>query len=238
VVVGGARVPVPFPVTCWFEAGGLDLGRYHGGHRAAGDVRMFLLHWDGCLSSRQCYHVLLERELSVQFLVDWDGTIYQCADALAWCFHGGPANRYSVGVEICNPVRPERAVHQDVRVERPVVEEREPHSGRPVRLLGFTAAQRAAVRNLTGWFCAHFGVPRRAPCLLPMKQLDGTADPAEVATTVVGGLVEGDFAGLAGHFHASANKVDPGFSLWPVVLGEHPEGLVPTGGNPGPREGA
>ena len=41
---------------------------------------MFVAHWDVCLSSKSCFNVLKKRKLSVHFLIDNDGTIYQTLD--------------------------------------------------------------------------------------------------------------------------------------------------------------
>ena len=219
IVADGQRVPCPFPVTTWDEPGGMDLRAYHGPHRLRQAVRMLMLHWDGCLTSRQCYHVLLERELSVQFLLDADGMLYQCADLLAWCYHGGPSvNQWSVGVEICNPVMLDRQVHDPYGNERPVVEELEAHTNGRVRRLGFTAAQHATVARLAGWLNDQLGIPLQAP-RAGFGGTMATLNPADVDTGVVQAVVDGSFRGIVGHFHASDNKIDPGFSLWPTVIG-------------------
>ena len=41
---------------------------------------MFVVHWDVCLSSRSCFNILQNRGLSVHFLIDNDGTIFQIMD--------------------------------------------------------------------------------------------------------------------------------------------------------------
>ena len=44
-------------------------------------VRQFVIHHDGCMDSRSCFQVLHnERGLSVHFLIDNDGTIFQTLD--------------------------------------------------------------------------------------------------------------------------------------------------------------
>ena len=66
-------------------------------------VTQFVLHYDVCASSRRCFEVLQDmRGLSVHFLLDVDGTIYQTCDLRETCWHASQANGRSVGVEIAN----------------------------------------------------------------------------------------------------------------------------------------
>ncbi|HYG35723.1 MAG TPA: peptidoglycan recognition family protein, partial [Clostridia bacterium] len=66
-------------------------------------VDQFVLHYDACGTSRQCFKVLHDvRNLSVHFLLDVDGTIYQTLDLKERAWHAGNANSRSVGVEIAN----------------------------------------------------------------------------------------------------------------------------------------
>ena len=69
---------------------------------------MFMAHWDVCLSSHSCYKVLLKRKLSVHFLIDNDGTIYQTMDTNHVAYHAGSrkVNNASIGVEISNAYYP------------------------------------------------------------------------------------------------------------------------------------
>lgn len=98
---GAAEPPLNAPLTPdQFEqvrAGGwdLDLLRDH--------VDQFVLHYDVCGVSRQCFRVLHDmRGLSVQFMLDIDGTIYQTMDAKERAWHASSANDRSIGVEIAH----------------------------------------------------------------------------------------------------------------------------------------
>jgi hypothetical protein len=69
----------------------------------AEQVDLFVLHYDACGTSRVCFRVLQdERKLSVHFLLDLDGTIYQTLDLCEQAWHARAANPRSVGVEIAN----------------------------------------------------------------------------------------------------------------------------------------
>ena len=66
-------------------------------------LRQFVVHHDGCKDSRMCFQVLHnERGLSVHFLIDNDGTIYQTLDLVDCGFQAAGVNEISVGVELAN----------------------------------------------------------------------------------------------------------------------------------------
>lgn len=65
-------------------------------------VDQFVLHFDACGTSRECFNVLQRRRLSVHFMCDLDGTIYQTLDLKEEAYHATIANARSVGVEIAN----------------------------------------------------------------------------------------------------------------------------------------
>jgi hypothetical protein len=66
-------------------------------------VDQLVLHYDVCGLSRTCFKVLHDRrELSVHFLLDVDGTLYQTMDLADTAWHARQANARSVGVEIAS----------------------------------------------------------------------------------------------------------------------------------------
>ena len=66
-------------------------------------VDQFVIHFDDCGTSRTCFMVLQdERDLSVHFMLDLDGTIYQTLDLKERAWHATTSNDRSVGVEIAN----------------------------------------------------------------------------------------------------------------------------------------
>jgi N-acetyl-anhydromuramyl-L-alanine amidase AmpD len=60
------------------------------------------LHFDVCGLSRTCFKILQERKLSVHFLLDLDGTLYQTLDLRDTAWHATKANDRSIGVEIAH----------------------------------------------------------------------------------------------------------------------------------------
>jgi len=67
-------------------------------------VDQFVYHYDACGTSQRCFRVLQDiRGLSVHFMLDLDGTIYQTLDLKERAWHANDANCRCVGVEIANP---------------------------------------------------------------------------------------------------------------------------------------
>src|SRR5512141_176017 len=66
-------------------------------------IKQFVVHHDGCNTSDMCFSVVQnERGLSVHFLIDNDGTIYQTIDLGLMAYHASEWNVASIGIEMCN----------------------------------------------------------------------------------------------------------------------------------------
>src|SRR5438874_11880859 len=65
-------------------------------------VDQFVIHYSVEGTSRLTFDKLVERHLSVQFMLDLDGTIYQAMDLQEEAPHATKANGRSVGIEIAN----------------------------------------------------------------------------------------------------------------------------------------
>ncbi|HTI70078.1 MAG TPA: N-acetylmuramoyl-L-alanine amidase [Candidatus Limnocylindria bacterium] len=66
-------------------------------------VDQFVLHYDASGLSSRCFRILHdERGLSVHFMLDVDGTIYQTLDLKERAWHATTSNSRSIGIEIAN----------------------------------------------------------------------------------------------------------------------------------------
>lgn len=66
-------------------------------------VDQFVIHYDVDALSRNCFRTLHDvRTLSVQFMLDIDGTIYQTLDCKERAWQASQANTRSIGIEIAN----------------------------------------------------------------------------------------------------------------------------------------
>jgi N-acetylmuramoyl-L-alanine amidase len=199
-----------------------------------------VIHYDAVGSAERCFRALHDnRGLSVHFLLDLDGTIYQTLDLREKAFHARDANDWSVGVEIANigghstpkllqewygrdeegDVRnlfPERArLGRQLRrdyVARPARQELIAGTIHRTKLVqyDYTKAQYESLMRLAAGLSAVF----------PRITLDAPRDrQGNVLTTALPERSRASFEGIVGHCHLDEKKYDPGPAFdWDVVL--------------------
>ena len=192
-------------VVLWTEKGGLAAqpgSHYDYTGRPKRQIRLFVNHWDVCLNSTSCQSVLDKKNISVHFLIDNDGTIYQTLDMQHGGWHAGKdkVNRASVGVEISNAYYPK---YQDWYVrngygERAMVEGATVHGSTLDPFMDFYPVQIEALKAL--WVAIHdsTAVEYKAP-------LDSNGNTSTVYEQSV---AYGSFAGFISHYHVSKQKID------------------------------
>lgn len=266
IVVGGRRFHTGTRIVTWHVPAGYNAyaiqPAVHGARRDARGrtdakppslarlrrtVDQFVLHYDGAGISRRCFEILRQRRLSVHFLLDVDGTIYQTLDLQERAWHAGASNDRSVGIEIANlgayppplDVILQRWYHRtpqgQVRLLPPAT------AGDPRFLrAGFTARPqrpepvRGSIhgRELLQYdftpeqYAALIKLTAALHRVFPRIKLDYPRDAA--GRLVPGALPAAElagFQGVIGHFHLQGNKVDPGpaFQWDPVINGARRE---------------
>jgi len=206
IVYNGEFHPIEWDkFVLWSEKGGLESkpGHYYDySGRPKRKIRYFVNHWDVCLSSTSCQNVLDKRGISVHFLIDNDGTIYQTLDMQHAAWHAGSArtNRPSVGVEISNAYYPK---YQDRYVKsgfdpRPIIEDAWVHGSKLDPFLGFYPAQIEAVKALWKAINTATGIPYEAP----VNQFGKTSTKYEQD------VAYGSYTGFVSHYHISKAKID------------------------------
>ncbi|MCH7871839.1 MAG: N-acetylmuramoyl-L-alanine amidase, partial [Planctomycetes bacterium] len=208
-------------------------------------VDLFVIHYDVAGTSRRCFKILQDaRGLSVHFMLDIDGTIYQTLVVKERAWHAKLANARSVGIEITNigayppdddtldkwyaraddgrmritlpPSRGDGGVRTPGFVGRPMRDEpiEGVIKGRTLRMYDLTPEQYDSLIKLTATLCT----------VLPNLKLDYPRDeagrPRPDALTV---QEMADFRGLLGHYHVadSGGKIDPGPAFqWDRVIRE------------------
>ncbi|HVY63135.1 MAG TPA: N-acetylmuramoyl-L-alanine amidase [Planctomycetota bacterium] len=270
IAIGGVLYPIGTPVVLWNEPGGYDAYQKRcrdnparvlptapapgadtperiGARSPAGaDLRALIsqlvIHYDAAYTSRNCFHVLQdERGLSVHFMCDLDGTLYQTCDVAERARHAREANNRSVGVEVAHPGAlegekglaaryrrdalgtflelPPRLAAEPLRtpgfVARPARPEpvRGTIQGRVQTQYDFTDAQYRALAHLAaGLSRALPRIPLEVPRDAQGRVLDRAfPDPAAAAA----------FAGVVGHWHLQTDKFDPGPAFdWDRFLAE------------------
>ena len=195
-------------------------------------VDQFVLHYDVAGTSAGCFDILHDhRGLSVHFMLDVDGTIYQSVDLRERTWHAGSANSRSIGIEIANvgaygsaedaPFDQWYASDEDgtyvlIPESAGGLESlRNPgryHSARPEPVAGtingrellqmdLTEAQYDSLIKLTATLVEVF--PKIAN--RSPKTING-----EPINRVLSEKEFAEFTGIIGHYHESEAKVDPG----------------------------
>ncbi len=204
-------------------------------------VDQFVMHYDVCGLSRTCFNVLHDhRGLSIHFMLDLDGTIYQTLDLKERAFHATTSNTRSVGIEIANmgayPPGDMKTLNEwygrDAQGTVITIPARIKETGlltkdflgrpaRPEPVTGviqnttlvqydLTPQQYAALVKLTAALAKVF--PKIT--LDAPRGPDGKVVPKKLADDVLKG-----YAGVLGHYHIQTNKTDPGPAFdWERVL--------------------
>ena len=200
-------------------------------------VDQLVLHYDVCGLARTCFKVLHDRrELSVHFLLDVDGTLYQTMDLADTAWHARQANARSVGVEIASigayppgpasplddPASPlDEWYARDGEGERLVLPAgptgvRTPgFVGRPLRpgrLQGVINGQTLEMHDFTPEQYETLERLTAALCrVFPRIAPEAPRDAAgRVRTDVLPASEYEAFGGILGHHHLTEQKVDPG----------------------------
>ena len=206
LIYDGRPIRIDWPkVVLWTDKGGLRAAE--GAYKVNKNnfprrVTQFVNHWDVCLNSRSCLKVLNKRGISVHFLIDNDGTIYQTMDIQDIAWHAGSKawNEASVGVEITNAyyTKYNDWYEKNGHGKRPVIRGKvhgyylKPH-------LGFYDIQMKAAQAL--WMAIHRAC--RVPLECPTDDATG-----EFWTSVHQPSADLSFSGIIHHYHLKKNKID------------------------------
>lgn len=205
-------------------------------------VDQFVLHYDVAGTSRTCFRVLHDqRDLSVHFMLDIDGTIYQTLDVKERAWHATVCNDRSVGVEIANigayPVAKAETLSKwyakstdgHTRITLPSYLSdggvRTPgfvgFPARPDPVEGVIQGEKLRMYDLTPEQYASLTKLTAALCtVLPRISCDYPRD--EQGKLITRKLTDERleaYNGLLGHYHIQANKTDPGPALqWEMLV--------------------
>ena len=201
-------------------------------------VDQFVLHYDQAGVSRSCFKVLHDiRCLSVHFMLDLDGTLYQTLDLKERAWHATTSNSRSIGIEIANigayapgdDAQFERCYSKDgggthlkippdagLRVlnfhgapaRAELIEG--VVQGKTLRQYDFTPQQYDTLIKLTATLCKVFP---KIDCDYPR---DESGKP--IARKLPDEQLK-KFHGILGHYHIQSDKIDPGPALqWDALI--------------------
>jgi N-acetylmuramoyl-L-alanine amidase len=203
-------------------------------------VDQFVVHYDASGTSRQCFKVLHDgRCLSVHFMLDLDGTIYQTLDLKERAWHASSANTRSIGVEIANIgaypiVEPLKRWYKKDEKNQTYIEIPKSHHPSGIRTANFVARpirsepikgkiqggdlvqydltpqQYESLAKLTAALCRIF----------PKLTLGYPKDASgNLIRTKLPDEELNNYQGLLGHYHIQSNKTDPGPAFqWDKLL--------------------
>lgn len=207
-------------------------------------VDQFVLHFDVCGTSRTCFKVLQDdRDLSVHFMLDLDGTVYQTLDLKERAWHATTSNDRSVGVEIanmgCYGAGEKDPFDKWYRTEsnRPTLltipATYGPHPERTANFTGRPARRELIQGEIQGGMQRQYDfTPQQYAALarltaalcrvFPRIRCDYPRDGG--GRLLLRKLPDDqlrDYHGVLGHYHIQTNKTDPGPALqWDYVVGE------------------
>lgn len=206
-------------------------------------VDQFVMHYDVCGSSERCFQVLHDgRGLSVHFMLDIDGTIYQTLDLKERAWHATISNSRSIGVEIAGMgayhkdklskldpwyykdedglvhLTPPRTIgHLGVRTK--------PFDGRPARpglVEGNIQGEDLYQYDFTPQQYGSLIKLTATLCkIFPKMKCDYPKDAhGKLIPHVLSEEDWKNFHGVLGHYHVQLNKTDPGPAFdWEKVVG-------------------
>jgi len=198
-----------------------------------GVVDQLVLHFDACGTSRQCFNVLQDhRGLSVHFMIDLDGTVYQTLDVKERAWHATSSNSRSVGVEIANIGAYDanarnplgdwyvKDTHGSTRINLPQrfgdggirTKKFIGHPSRPDPVYGKIQARELVQYDFTTEQYRALAHLTAALCrVLPQIRCDCPRDKS--GQPLLHKLPEEElkgYQGVLGHYHIQSDKVDPG----------------------------
>lgn len=206
-------------------------------------INLFVIHYDAAGWSRRCFTILEQRALSVHFLLDLDGTIYQTMDLAECAWHATKANVRSIGIEMANigayPIKELHILRQwyvldptgMVRIVCP------PNYGRfefynknyiprPARsnlIKGFIHGKEFLQYDFTEAQYEALAKLTATLCrIFPRLKCNWPVDAyGNGITTILAEDFLKSYSGLIGHYHIQDNKIDPGPAFqWQRVINQ------------------
>jgi N-acetyl-anhydromuramyl-L-alanine amidase AmpD len=207
-----------------------------------GVVDQFVMHFDVAGVSQNCFKTLQDdRDLSVHFMLDVDGTIYQTLDLKERAWHATTSNDRSIGVEIANigayPVKEKNPLNQWYKTDANGLTtlSMPPRVGnggiRTTNFVGHPARNEPVYGNIQGEDLVQYDfTPQQYAALVKLTATVCKIFPklkCRYPVDANGHLITHKLAdhdlkqyeGLIGHYHIQTDKVDPGPAFnWDYIV--------------------
>ncbi len=225
-----------------------------------GFIDQLVLHYDNIGLSKLCFEILQRRGLSVHFMIDIDGTVYQTLDLQERALHATTANSRAIGIELANlgayppadtpalakGYQPDPAGKIRLKGPKDVADPRIHTAGftgrpaRPAPVRGVIQGQELVQYDYTPEQYAALAKLTAALCrVFPLIKCDY---PRDAAGRLVRRKLPDDalekYRGVLGHYHIQENKTDPGPAFdWDRLIEDarrliNPPGPPPSGQKP------
>ncbi|MBI5382533.1 MAG: N-acetylmuramoyl-L-alanine amidase [Opitutae bacterium] len=205
-------------------------------------VDQFVIHYDAAGISKTCFKILHDmRGLSVHFLLDVDGTVYQTLDLKERAWHATSSNDRSIGIEIANlgAYQPAKAqileewyprdaqgrpvLQVPAKIGDPMIYRKDyvVRPARPELIRGNVQGTDLVQYDYTPAQYAALVKLTAALCkLFPRIACDYPRDAdGKLVLKKLPDETLKTFGGVIGHFHIQTNKVDPGPAFqWDWVI--------------------
>ena len=206
-------------------------------------VDQFVIHYDVAGVSRNCFRTLHDaRCLSVHFMLDIDGTIYQTLDLKERAWHATTSNSRSVGIEVANMgtfsnedserITNWYAKDADGKTRITIPKSLGDGGVRTKNFVGHPARNEPVRGNIQGRDLLQYDyTPEQYKALthltatlcsvFPKIKCDYPRDAeGKLITKKLGDDDLQKYEGVMGHYHVQTNKTDPGPALdWDLVIG-------------------
>ncbi len=206
-------------------------------------VDQFVLHYDVAGISKQCFKILHDmRGLSVHFMLDIDGTIYQTVDLKERTWHATSSNGRSIGIEIANMGAYPPGAHKALEEWYPRDKDGKVFIRVPERFgdpmiytknfVGRPARPELVRGNVQGTDLLQYDLtPQQYEALVkltaalckvfPKLTCDYPRDAqGRLLTKKLPDEELKNYRGVLGHYHVQTNKIDPGPAMnWDHVIG-------------------
>lgn len=205
-------------------------------------VDQFVIHYDECGLSKECFRILQDRrDLSVHFMLDLDGTIYQTLDLKERAWQATIANDRSIGIEVANIgayegletaaldiwYGPDTTGRLVIKIPAELGDPQFQTRGfigspaRPERVKGNIQGKDLSQHDYTPQqYAALIKLTATLAAVFPKLTLDYPRGPdGRVLPHKLGDEEFKQFHGVLGHYHVQTNKIDPGPAFqWDKVI--------------------
>jgi len=200
LIIDDREHEVDFNLVNFLEPAGFSFLERGGWRLRKEDPRLIILHWTVTATAHQAFETLGRRSLSTHFIIENDGTVYQCLDPMNHIgYHAREVNKFSIGVYLVNPVLKK---HNRKRIWKSrLMRTKKANRGTEIEIYDYTDEQKQSLKKLLEALCQYCNIR------YGFQRSDG----------VINKEIWKRFNGILGHYHIRGTKWDPGIDIWDEI---------------------